>query len=97
MERRLKSRIEATGGACEKHVNPGHRGDPDRLCSWPCGYVCLVETKWAPDIEPEPHQKRRHEFWRARGVPVFVVGDDDGIETVLHAATLSAAGRSVSR
>lgn len=82
----LVGRIEAIGGACEKHVNNGHRGDPDRLCSFPWGYHCLVETKWAPDVEPEPHQKRRHAFWRKRGMPVFVAGDSVGIQRVIDAA-----------
>jgi hypothetical protein len=73
VEEYLKDRVEDAGGACEKHTNPGHRGDPDRLVSFPRGYKCLVETKWADDAEPEPHQLRRHEWWRDRGMPVHVL------------------------
>lgn len=86
VEQRLKRRVEETGGVCEKHVNPGYRGDPDRLCSWPSGYVCFVETKWAPGVSPEPHQLRRHKHWRDHGLPVFVAGCDDDIDAVLRAA-----------
>jgi hypothetical protein len=64
--------MEAIGGACEKHVNSGHRGDPDRLLSFPDRYHCMVETKWADDVEPEEHQLRRHKWWRERGMDVFV-------------------------
>lgn len=65
--------VESVGGAAEKHTNPGHRGDPDRLCSFPDGYNCLVETKWAEDAVAEAHQLRRHEWWRARGMDVYVL------------------------
>jgi len=73
VESRLKSRIEAIGGACEKFKG-SVRGEPDRLCSFPHGYHCLVETKWASGVQPEPHQARRHEFWRERGMNVWVIG-----------------------
>lgn len=69
----LKCRVEKIGGACEKHVNPGHRGDPDRLLSFPWGYQCLVETKWADDAPVPDYQLRRHMWWKCRGMPVFVL------------------------
>ena len=89
VERRLKSRIEDVGGACEKHVG-GKRGDPDRLCSFPNGYHCLVETKWAEDEKPEERQLRRHGFWRKRGMDVWVVGCDTHITQLLNFAHLQA-------
>lgn len=73
VETYLKRQMELVGGAAEKHVNPGTRGDPDRVCCFPDGYVCLVETKWDEKAEPEPHQIRRHHWWRQRGMPVFVI------------------------
>jgi hypothetical protein len=71
--------MEAVGGAAEKHVNPGWRGDPDRLLSFPDRYHCMVETKWAYDVEPEPHQSRRHKWWRERGMDVYVLGSKEAI------------------
>ena len=69
----LKKRMEEIGGAAEKHVNPGANGDPDRLCSFPDGYHCLVETKWAQDVLLPAHQSRRHKWWRLRGMDVYVI------------------------
>lgn len=69
----LKRRMEEIGGAAEKHVNPGANGDPDRLCSFPDGYHCLVETKWAQDVLLPAHQSRRHKWWRQRGMDVYVI------------------------
>src|SRR5271167_119791 len=84
----LANRIEAVGGACEKHKTTV-RGDPDRLCSFfQNGYVCLVETKWAEDVEPEAHQLRRHEFWRRRGMDVWVVSCDRHITQLIDFALL---------
>lgn len=94
VERRLKSRIEEIGGACEKHVG-GKRGDPDRLCSFPNGYHCLVETKWAEGVQPEAHQLRRHEFWRERGMDVWVVGCDRHITEFVSFAFLQPTRLSV--
>jgi hypothetical protein len=71
--------MEAVGGAAEKHVNPGWRGDPDRLLSFPDRYHCMVETKWADDAEPEDHQLRRHKWWRERGMDVYVLGSKEAI------------------
>jgi hypothetical protein len=76
----LTERVELAGGACEKHVNPGHRGDPDRLVSFQSGYVCLVETKWA-EIAPLPeYQSRRHRFWRNHGIDVYVIKSVGGVD-----------------
>lgn len=68
----LRVCMRKVGGDAVKHVNPGRRGDPDRLCPFPDGFMPLVETKWAAGVEPEDHQTRRHKWWRARKVPVFV-------------------------
>ena len=73
METYLQQRMEELGGAAEKHTNPGHRGDPDRLCTMPHWAPFFVETKWAEDAEPETHQLRRHIWWRKRGIEVYVL------------------------
>lgn len=79
VETYLTEQMELVGGAAEKHVNPGHRGDPDRLCSFPDRYHCLVETKWGEDATPEAHQLRRHEWWRQRGMDVYVLKSKEGV------------------
>jgi hypothetical protein len=80
VETYLQDRMEAINGAAEKHVNPGWRGDPDRICSFPDRYNCMVETKWAPDVAPEAHQTRRHKWWRERGMDVFVIGSHEQVD-----------------
>lgn len=100
VETPLKKAIEASGGVCEKHVNTGYRGDPDRLCSWPWGYHCLAETKWATGVKPEPHQLRRHEHYRAHGMDVWVVCDRHDIDNLVAYAlgtkTIPANSRTFS-
>jgi hypothetical protein len=97
---RLVRRIESVGGACELHVCPGSRGDPDTLCSFPWGYHCLVETKWASNEKPEPHQRRRHQMWRGKGLDVWMCCDDGDIEAIidiaLRAKKASGVGDAVS-
>ena len=94
VESRLRRRIEDVGGACEKHVG-GMRGDPDRVCSFPNGYHCLAETKWLEDVKPEEHQLRRHGFWRARGMDVWVIGCDRHISQLVDFAGLQPPRISV--
>lgn len=94
IERKLKSLIENVCGACEKHVG-AVRGDPDRVCSFPNGYHCLVETKWEEGVEPEPHQLRRHEFWRNRGIDVWVVGSNEHIIKLVNFALFQPPRLSV--
>src|ERR1700676_4331811 len=94
IERKLKKRIENIGGACEKFES-AIRGEPDRLCSFPNGYHCLVETKWTEGAVPEPHQLRRHEFWRKRGMDVWVVGCNEHITNFVSFAFLQSTRVSV--
>ena len=99
VENRLVKRTEEVGGACEK-FKPTIRGEPDRLLSFPWGYHCLVETKWATGVRPENHQLRRHAYWRARGLDVWLACDDADIARIiayaLYAQTIWAAGNPVS-
>ncbi len=92
MESYLRQQVKALGGACEKHTNPGYRGDPDRLVSIPFStpLVCLVETKWAEGVEPEEHQLRRHEWWRSRGMEVYVVRSKAEVDEWLVRAAFAA-------
>ncbi len=94
VETKLRLRIKAVGGACAKHVG-GERGDPDRICSFPNGYHCLAETKWAEDEKPEAHQLRRHGYWRARGMDVWVIGCDRHITQLIDFALVQPPRLSV--
>ena len=94
VESRLKSRIEEVGGACEKFAGCT-RGDPDRLCSFPNGYHCLAETKWAENVKPEAHQLRRHKFWRERGMDAWVVGCDRHITQLINFALVQSPRLSI--
>jgi hypothetical protein len=84
VEKYLKQRVELLGGACEKFRSM-ERGHPDRLCSFRNGYHCLVETKWAEDAEPEDHQIRKHLWWRARGMDVYVLRSRAEVDDWLRA------------
>lgn len=86
VENALVTAVEAEKGACAKHVNTGFRGDPDRLCSFPWGYHCFVETKWATGVVPEAHQLRRHTYWRDRGLDVWVACDTADIRRIIDFA-----------
>src|SRR5208337_3902820 len=46
-------------------------------------------------VGPEPHQSRRHAFWRKHGMDVWVVGDDELILSVIDIALLHRKGLSV--
>jgi hypothetical protein len=86
VETYLKERVELVGGAAAKFKG-SIRGEPDRLLSFPTGYHCLVETKWKEGVEPKTHQTRRHEWWRKRGMHVFVlrsIWEVDRFMSVLH-------------
>ena len=82
----LQEAIEDVGGACAK-FKPTYRGEPDRLCSFPWGYHCLVECKWAGDVKAKGHQARRHEYWRRHGMDVWIAGCvHDIVRIIGHAA-----------
>lgn len=87
VESYLKTRMELVGGACEKHVNPAANGDPDRILSFPSGYHCMVETKWAEDAPmTTPHarqQLRRHKWWRKRGMDVYLLKSKAQVDTFI--------------
>jgi hypothetical protein len=82
IETYLCDQIILLGGLCEKHVSPGQRGVPDRLATWPCGMMHLIETK-APGKKPDPHQRRDHERRRKRGVRVFVLDTKEKVDSYI--------------
>jgi hypothetical protein len=82
VETYLKERVELVGGACEKFKG-FKRGEPDRIVSFPSRYHCMAETKWVEGVEPEPHQLRRHMFWRKRGMDVYVLRSRDAVDAFM--------------
>jgi hypothetical protein len=83
VEKYLKQQVELLQGACAKFKG-SVRGEPDRLLSFPDKYKCLVETKWSEEATVQAHQLRRHQWWRERGMDVFVLktkGDVDAFLT----------------
>jgi hypothetical protein len=82
VERYLVQRVEALGGTAEKFKSPNNRNVPDRICSWPFGYVDFVELK-ATGVKPNAAQLRDHKRRRALGHEVYVL---DSIESVLDYA-----------
>ena len=45
IEKRMKQKIEASGGLCFKFLSPGNAGVPDRIAVLPRGTVWFLELK----------------------------------------------------
>lgn len=64
VEEYLRLKMEGLGGLCEKHVSPKRKGVPDRLVTFPDGYMTVVELKTIDgELEPSqlsPSQVRDH-------------------------------------
>ena len=95
VETYLKKKVEELGGACEKHTNPGHRSDPDRLVTipWTTPYHCLIETKWAQGVVPPRAQLRRHRWWIKRGFNVVVLCTKDEVDAWVASILLARFAR----
>lgn len=83
IEKRLKSRVEAIGGLCKKHVSTGEAGEPDRLVSFN-GRLTLVETK-VKGGELSPIQRYVHKQYLKRGVKVWLVYDNLTLNLFINA------------
>lgn len=59
LEKRIKQRIEKTGGLCLKFTSPGFTGVPDRIALLPGGRCLFIEVK-RPGAKDgmSPRQKR---------------------------------------
>lgn len=80
VERHLVDRIKARGGVCEKTVSPGKRGFFDRVVVV-AGRVFFVETKRPSRGRLTPHQKKRHDEFRAAGASVVILASVEEVET----------------
>lgn len=91
----LREQVELNGGMCEKHVSPGRRGVPDRICSWRFGFKDWVETK-RPTKGAEPHQKRDHKRRNELGSSVFIINSKDLVHDYI-AFCIARDSRAIKR
>ena len=92
IERKLRKMVEKHGGLCLKWVCPGWSGVPDRLVLLPGGGVMFVELKRPKGGRVDPLQKWWAKRLRALGFWVFIVLDEEDIET-LEMIILDELGR----
>jgi hypothetical protein len=83
VERHLVEGIRARGGVAEKTVSPGKRGFFDRVVVV-AGRVFFVETKKPSRGRLTPHQKYRHDEFRAAGATVLVLHSVVEVESFLR-------------
>ena len=82
IERKLKKRVESTGGWCLKFLS-SVSGVPDRICLFPGGVIVFVETKrWGG--KPRPLQERVIRKIRQLGFRVEVIDSEEGIEELIN-------------
>jgi hypothetical protein len=83
VERHLVDGITARGGVCEKTVSPGKRGFFDRTAVIG-GRVFFIETKRPSRGRLTPHQKQRHDAFRAAGATVVILASVEEVESFLR-------------
>lgn len=74
----LVKRVKARGGACDKLVMLNRKGNPDRWCFFPSGFLLIVELKKKGE-KPNVLQQRRIAELRGLGQVVEVA---DSLEAV---------------
>lgn len=79
IERKLKQKIQASGGICWKLSSPGTLGVPDRLIIRK-GKVYFVELK-APGQKPRASQRTRANQLRRVGAHVYCISNMDQVES----------------
>lgn len=97
VEQYLVEQVELHGGMCEKHVSPGRRGPPDRICIWPrYGYaqIHFVETKTimvnGRPTPLKPWQIRDHAARRKLGCVVRVLYTKEDVDRYVSRCKTSA-------
>lgn len=83
IEKYLKDRVLATGGALRKVKWGDRAGAPDRVVWYPNGVQVWVEAK-ASGEEPKIHQEREHERMRAMGQRVLVIDSLAGVDALIE-------------
>lgn len=70
VEKYLKDRMKAIGGAAYKFTSPARRSVPDRLAIFPGGAMVFAELK-KPGEKPSDAQLREHKRLRELGCAVY--------------------------
>jgi len=83
IERYLVEQVERLGGVAEKTVSPGGRGYFDRVVVLPGGRVIFCEVKKPKGGLVSPHQKLRHERYRALDVEVAILRRQSDVDALL--------------
>jgi hypothetical protein len=78
IEQYLVRSVAAEGGVAEKFNSPGRRNVPDRLVSWPLGYVDFVEVKRPGEVVTDA-QRRDHARRRRSGHNALVISSIQGV------------------
>ena len=81
VERKLKKRVESTGGWCLKFLS-SISGVPDRICLFPGGKAVFVELKRHGE-NPRPLQQRIIGKIRKLGFRVEVIDSEEGIQELI--------------
>ena len=88
-EEHLIKRVRETRGETRKVKWLSRRGAPDRYCGWPTrGVGSFVEVK--EENQPwglQDHQCREHQFMRACGLDVVVLGSREQIDQWIRLKT----------
>lgn len=82
-EEYLRDAVVSLGGMCQKFVDPGRRGAPDRMVLLPDGRIYFVEMKRAKFGRIAPWQERYHADLRARGFIVLVLRSKEDVDGFL--------------
>ena len=82
IERKLKKRVESTGGWCLKFIS-SVSGIPDRICLFPSGRIIFVELKRHGEY-PRPLQINQINKIKKLGFRVEVIDSEQGIEGLIR-------------
>lgn len=83
VEAYLDKAVREVGGLTRKWVAPGRRGQPDRLCFFPRGYLVIVETKRPVGGTLSPDQEREIRRLLDLGFDVRVISDRIGVRHLI--------------
>lgn len=81
IERKLVALVKKYGGRCEKLVNIGFKGFPDRTVLLPDGLIIFVETKRPRGGKYSPMQDKWRDWLIALGFSYFRIKDVEQLKT----------------
>lgn len=79
IEAYLVKRVEELGGACDKLIILNRKGNPDRWCFFPSGFLMIVELK-QKGKKPDVLQQRRIDQLIQLGQVVEVADSIEAVE-----------------